>query len=99
MHRRQRNRVSLNLLQAMNSTPCWVGTAEAAEALGISQSVLRQLQKSKKLPAGRCWIWTTGVAQGPLGWSIEEIKKWQVEQTLAIEGEVMDKAAAVETFS
>ena len=83
----------------MTTTPCWVSTAEASKALGISPSVLRKLLKSGRLPAGRCWIWTTGVAQGPLGWSIEEIKKWQVEQTLAIEGEVMDKAAAVETFS
>ena len=82
----------------MSTTPCWVGTAEASEALGMSQSTLRQLQKSGQLPPGRCWIWTTGVAQGPLGWSIEEIKKWQVEQTLAIEGAVKEKAAAVESF-
>lgn len=82
----------------MTTTPCWVGTAEASEALGISPTVLRKLQKSGKLPAGRCWIWTTGVAQGPLGWSIPEIQKWQVEQTLAIEGAVKVKAAQVETF-
>ena len=82
----------------MSTTPRWVGTAEAAKALGISQSVLRQLQKSKMLPAGRCWIWQTGCAGGPLAWSIPEIQKWQVEQKLLIEGEVMDKAATVETF-
>ena len=80
------------------TTPLWVGTAEASEALGISPTVLRRLQRSGKLPAGRCWIWTTGVAQGPLGWSIAEIQKWQVEQTLAIENEVKGKAAAVEVF-
>ena len=83
----------------MTTTPYWVGTAEASEALGISPSVLRKLLKSGRLPAGRCWIWTTGVAQGPLGWSIEEIKKWQIEQTLAIENAVVEKAAAVETFT
>ena len=82
----------------MTTTPRWVGTAEVAKALGISQSILRRLQKSKKLPAGRCWIWVTGSPGGPLAWSIPEIQKWQVEQTLAIEGEVMDKAAAVESF-
>ena len=77
----------------------WGGIAEASEAVGISPTVLRNLQRSKKLPAGRCWIWLTGTEGGPLGWSIDEIRSWQVEQTLAIEQSTKDKARSVESFT
>ena len=82
----------------MATTIEWVGIEAAAEAVSISPTTLRQLQRSGELPPGEAWVWLTGTAGGPIGWNIDRIKSWQVQRTKDLQAAVKEKAAAVESF-
>ena len=49
--------------------PIWVKTEDAAKALSLGKSTLRELQRTELEP-GLHWIYLTGRANGPIGWSL-----------------------------
>ena len=83
----------------MQSERLWVSAQEAADALGLSATRLRQLQAARQLEPGIHWVYLTGTKGGPVGWSIDAIRQWQVEATQAIANESRQKAAAIESFT
>ena len=66
--------------------PIWVSTEDAAKALNLGQSTLRELQRSE-LTAGIHWIYSTGRAGGPIGWSLTALAEWQTAATKRIVAE------------
>ena len=66
--------------------PIWVKTEDAAKALNLGQSTLRELQRTKLEP-GLHWIYLTGRANGPIGWSLPAMTEWQTAATKRIVGE------------
>ena len=82
----------------MSSTIQWVGIDDAAKAVSISPTTLRQLQRSGELTPGEAWVWLTGCQGGPIGWNVDGIKAWQVQRTKDLQAAVKEKAANIETF-
>ena len=66
--------------------PIWVKTEDAAKALNLGQSTLRELQRTE-LVAGHHWIYLTGRANGPIGWSLAALVEWQTAATKRIVAE------------
>ena len=66
--------------------PIWVKTEDAAKALNLGQSTLRELQRTKLEP-GLHWIYLTGRANGPIGWSLPAMTEWQAASTRRIVAE------------
>ena len=64
-----RSDVGIRSVQLMN-TCLWATIQEAAEALGLSVTRLRQLQAKGRLQPGVHWVYLTGTKGGPVGWSI-----------------------------
>ena len=83
----------------MATTLEWVGIEVAAEAVSISPTTLRNLQRSGELTPGEAWVWLTGCQGGPIGWNIDGIKSWQVQRTKDLQAGIKSKAAAIESFS
>jgi len=86
------------LVPPMDTITRWANAQQAAKALGLSATRLRQLQAAKKLVAGQHWVYLTGTAGGPVGWDVDAIAEWQREQTAAIAKRREDNAAAIETY-
>ena len=63
------------------NTCLWASVKEAAEALRLSATQLRQLQAKGRLQPGVHWVYLTGTKGGPVGWSIDAIRQWQMEET------------------
>lgn len=82
----------------MEATKLWASASEAAEVLGVSATRLRQLKASGDLLPGEHWVYLTGTQGGPVGWSVEQIRQWQIEKTKACVSNEQAKAAAIETF-
>ena len=75
--------------------PCWslivckslmdnlslIGTAQAANHLGVSMSWLRSKKSTCEFIAGEHWIYATGSPGGRVLWNVNAICQWQVEQT------------------
>ncbi len=66
--------------------PIWVSTEDAAKALNLGKSTLRELQRSELEP-GLHWIYLTGRANGPIGWSLAAMAEWQADSTRRIVAE------------
>ena len=66
--------------------PIWVSTEDAAAALHIGKSTLRELQRSELEP-GVHWTYLTGRANGPIGWSLPAMTDWQKTSTQRIVAE------------
>ena len=66
--------------------PIWVKTEDAAKALNLGQSTLRELQRSE-LTAGIHWVYVSGRPSGPIGWSLAAMAEWQAESTRRIVAE------------
>ncbi len=66
--------------------PIWVKTEDAAKALNLGQSTLRELQRSE-LTAGIHWAYVTGRPNGPIGWSLPAMTEWQTAATKRIVAE------------
>ena len=58
-----------------------IGTAQAANHLGVSMSWLRSKKSACEFIAGEHWIYATGRPGGRFLWNVNAICKWQVEQT------------------
>ena len=67
----------------MEATKLWASVSEAAEALGVSATGLWKLKASGDLLPGEHWVYLTGTQGGPVGWSFEQIRQWQIEKTKA----------------
>ena len=81
--------------------PIWVKTEDAAKALSLGKSTLRELQRTELEP-GLHWIYLTGRANGPIGWSLAAMAEWQADSTRRIVAE-QEKAkqkriARIETY-
>ena len=92
-----RSGVGISSVQSMN-TCLWASVQEAAEALGLSATRLRQLQAKGRLQPGVHWVYLTGTKGGPVGWSIDAIREWQKEQTKACVEAERAHTAAIEVF-
>ena len=66
--------------------PIWVKTEDAAKALSLGKSTLRELQRTELEP-GLHWIYLTGRANGPIGWSLAALVEWQTAATKRIVAE------------
>ena len=66
--------------------PIWVSTEDAAKALNLGKSTLRELQRSELEP-GLHWIYASGRANGPIGWSLPAMTEWQRDSTKRIVAE------------
>ncbi len=66
--------------------PIWVKTEDAAKALNLGQSTLRELQRSE-LTAGIHWVYVSGRPSGPIGWSLAAMAEWQADSTRRIVAE------------
>ena len=66
--------------------PIWVKTEDAAKALSLGKSTLRELQRTELEP-GLHWIYLTGRANGPIGWSLAAMAEWQADSTRRIVAE------------
>ena len=58
-----------------------IGTAQAANHLGVSMSWLRSKKSACEFIAGEHWIYATGSPGGRVLWNVNAICQWQVEQT------------------
>ena len=86
------------IIPSMEATKLWASASEAAEVLGVSATRLRQLKASGDLLPGEHWVYLTGTQGGPVGWSVEQIRQWQIEKTKACVSNEQAKAASIETF-
>lgn len=66
--------------------PIWVKTEDAAKALNLGQSTLRELQRSELEP-GHHWTYLTGRPNSPIGWSLPAMTEWQAASTRRIVAE------------
>ena len=82
----------------MDTITSWASAQQAAKALGLSATRLRQLQAEGKLIAGEHWVYLTGTEGGPVGWDIQAIAEWQRKQTAFIAKQRKNKASAIETY-
>ena len=80
-------------------TKKFVSTEEAVELLGIGRSRLMELKASDELKVGTHWIYLTGRRSGPIGWSIESINQWRIEQSRRIVAAPEKAAFEIEDFS
>ena len=82
-------------------SPIWAKTEDAAKALSLGQSTLRELQRTE-LVAGHHWIYLTGRANGPIGWSLAAMAAWQAESTRRIVAEQLaarqERIAKIEDY-
>ena len=62
----------------------WHSVAEAAEILGISASKLWALKGEGLLEVGKHWVYLSGRKNSPVGWSVDAIHAWQIEQSIKI---------------
>ncbi len=81
--------------------PIWVKTEDAAKALSLGKSTLRELQKNELKP-GLHWAYLTGRANGPIGWSLSAMTQWQKVETQRIVSEQLaakqQRLERIETF-
>jgi len=81
--------------------PIWVKTEDAAKALSLGKSTLRELQKNELKP-GLHWAYLTGRANGPIGWSLSALTQWQKVETQRIVSEQLaakqQRLERIETF-
>ncbi len=81
--------------------PIWVKTEDAAKALNLGQSTLRELQRSE-LTAGIHWVYVSGRPSGPIGWSLAAMAAWQAESTRRIVAEQLaarqERIAKIEDY-
>ena len=81
--------------------PIWVKTEDAAKALSLGKSTLRELQKNELKP-GLHWAYLTGRANGPIGWSLTAMAEWQTAATKRIVAEQakakQKRIARIETY-
>lgn len=81
--------------------PIWVKTEDAAKALSLGKSTLRELQKNELKP-GLHWAYLTGWANGPIGWSLSAMTQWQKVETQRIVSEQLaakqQRLERIETF-
>ena len=82
----------------LDTITSWATAQQAAKALGLSATRLRQLQAEGKLEAGEHWVYLTGTEGGPVGWDIQAISDWQRKQTAVIAKQRRNKAAPIETY-
>tara|TARA_R100000152_G_C6650549_1_gene92293 strand:+ start:284 stop:673 length:390 start_codon:yes stop_codon:yes gene_type:complete len=61
--------------------PFWTRTQEVCIATGISKSRLMEMKASGELIAGKHWVYLTGKRSAPIGWDLDEIRDWQIQQT------------------
>ena len=81
--------------------PIWVKTEDAAKALSLGKSTLRELQRTELEP-GLHWIYLSGRANGPIGWSLPAMAEWQTAATKRIVAEQakakQKRIARIETY-
>ena len=81
--------------------PLWVSTDDAATALNLGKSTLRELQKNELEP-GLHWTYLTGRPNSPIGWSLPAMTEWQRDSTKRIVAEQLaakqQRLARIETY-
>ena len=81
--------------------PIWVKTEDAAKALNLGKSTLRELQRTE-LTAGVHWAYVTGRPNGPVGWSLPALVEWQTAATKRIVAEQLaarqERIAKIEDY-
>mgnify|MGYP001252952114 CR=1 FL=1 len=77
----------------------FTSTEEAVELLGIGRSRLMALKASGELKVGTHWVYLTGRKSGPIGWSVEAINQWQIDESLRIVEAPINAASEIEDFS
>ena len=82
-------------------SPIWVSTDDAATALNLGKSTLRELQRTE-LTAGIHWAYVTGRPNGPIGWSLAAMAAWQTAATKRIVAEQLaarqERIAKIEDY-
>ena len=76
----------------------WVSTEDAVELLCIGRSRLMDLKSSGELKVGTHWVYSTGKRSGPIGWCIEKINQWQIDQSLQIVKAPQKAADAIDSY-
>jgi len=76
----------------------WSTTEEAIKLLRIGRSRLMDLKASGELIAGLHWVYLTGRKSGPIGWSIDAIHEWQIEQSRLITQAPLKAAESIESY-
>ena len=65
----------------LSRQPFWTRTKEVCIATGISRSCLLAMKASGELIAGKHWVYLSGKMNSPIGWDLDEIRDWQIQQT------------------
>ena len=74
-------------------------TDEASISTGISRSRLMAMKASGELTAGKHWVYFSGKKNSPIGWDLEAIRLWQIEQAQEISNASLQAANDIETYS
>ena len=77
----------------------WHSVQETAEILGISVSNLWSLKERGELKVGKHYVWLSGRKNGPVGWSVDAIHAWQIEQSIKISQAPIKAAKEIEDFA
>ena len=56
-------------------------TAETQEGTDLSRSRLMELKASGELEAGKHWVYIGGTSRSKIGWDLEQIHLWMIDQT------------------
>ena len=74
-------------------------TAETLELTNLSRSRLMELKRSGDFQAGKHYVYLGGTPRSKLGWDIEQIHSWMVEQTKKELNSPSEAIAQMETFA
>ena len=74
-------------------------TAETLELTNLSRSRLMELKQSGEFIAGKHYVYLGGTPRSKLGWDIEEIHNWMIEQTKKELNNPSEAIAQMETFA
>ena len=77
----------------------WASTDEVCAAIGIGKTRLKDLKASGELIAGKHWVYKSGRKSSPIGWDLEAIRLWQIEQAQEISNASLQAANDIETYS
>jgi hypothetical protein len=77
----------------------WYSVAETAEISGISASKLWSLKGDGLLVVGKHWVYLSGKKNSPVGWSVDAIHAWQIEQSIKVVEAPIKAAEEIEDYA
>ena len=77
----------------------WHSVAETADILGISASKLWALKGDGLLVVGKHWVYLSGKKNSPVGWSVDAIHAWQIEQSIKVSEAPIKAAEEIEDYA